>query len=261
MRIRKGMSYGLWTLNALSLGFIAPAAMAAPTDAAPLPTTAYTKTSGDNPSDAKGSLSIRWDATLASKYLWHGIDYNDGHPAVQPEAVLAYDAYSATLWLNYDLHTHTPNEVDLYLQYAREIKNLSLTLGYAHFNYPHRKGWGPSQEVSISLALKTAFNPILSFHEDYASGKGTYAELGLSQRIEHPLGALSFATNLYYHDSYYDLTGFPSLEFQGSNSYAAGSVSITPSLAYFLTWNNGDFTGGNAVPDAWLFSLNIAQKF
>jgi hypothetical protein len=209
----------------------------------------------------EGPFSISWDATLASKYLWHGIDYNSGHSVVQPEVTLAYDAFSTTLWLNDDLHSTTYNEVDLYLQYAREIDSLSMTLGYAHFNYPHHMGWDPTQEVFIDLAFKAFLNPTLGLHEDYDAGKGMYAELGLSREIEYSLGALSLGTNLYYHDSYYDATGFPSLKIEGSQAFALGSMTFTPSIAYFFTWDNGDFTGGNAVPGGSLFSLNVSQSF
>lgn len=207
------------------------------------------------------SLSIGWDITLASKYLFQGIDYSDGKPVVQPEATLTVKDLSAILWFNHDLHTTDSNEFDLYLQYSREVQALSLTAGYAHYNYPHREGWTPSQEVFIDISSSVPLNPSLSTHYDFDAGKGTYFTLGISHEIELSLGALSLGTNLFYQNNYYEATGFPSMEFNGGLGYSIRSFTITPSISYFLTWDNGDFQKDSAVPDTWLFSINVAQSF
>lgn len=225
------------------------------------PAAAGTDLSEAPSSDASTAFSMAADVTLASTYLWHGIDYSDGHPVIQPEMVLGYDSFSATVWLNGDLHDGLVTEADLYLSYTRPIRPLSLTLGYAYFSYPHREGWDPSQEVFMTVALATRFHPSLSLHHDYQTGKGLYAELGGSGGFEHPLGNLTVGANLYYHHSYYQLTGFPAIEIQGGNSFGVGPVTLSLSVTYFLTWDNGDFTGGNAVDDAWVYSLNIARSF
>lgn len=217
--------------------------------------------SDDPSSDAPVALSIAADVTLASKYLWHGIDYSDGHPVIQPEMAVGYDSFSATVWLNGDLQDGHVTEADLYLTYTRQVRPLSLTLGYGYFNYPHREGWNPSQEVFITAGLATPFHPSLSLHHDYQSGKGMYAELEGKEEIEHFLGSLAVGASLYYHRSYYQLTGFPAIEIQGGNSFGVGPATLALSVSYFLTWDNGDFTGGNAVGDAWVYSLNIAGNF
>ena len=206
-------------------------------------------------------FSIGIDATLASKYLWHGIDYSDGHPVIQPEMVLGYDSFSATVWLNGDLEDGQVTEADLYLTYTRPVRPLSLTLGYGYFSYPHREGWSPSQEVFVAAGLAAPFHPSLSLHYDFQSGDGFYADLGGGEGIEHSLGWLAVGANLYYHQSYYQLTGFPAIEIQGGNSFGVGPATLALSVSYFLTWDNGDFTGGNAVDDAWVYSLNIAKNF
>ena len=210
------------------------------------------------------SFSIGWDVTFASKYLFQGRDYSDGKAVVQPEVTLTFKEFSAILWSNYDLKTKEADEFDLYLQYGWEIQDISLTAGYAHFNYPHREGWDPSQEVSLDLSYNALLNPSLSIHYDFDAGDGYYATLGLSHGIETSIGALTPGIKLFYQANYYELTGFPSAEFNGTLEYPIGSFTISPSISYFLTWDNGDFQADGpegAVSDTWLFSINIAQSF
>lgn len=210
------------------------------------------------------NFSFSWDITLASKYLFQGRDYSNGKPVVQPEFTVTFKDFSAILWSNYDLHIKEANEFDLYLQYSREMEKLLLTTGYAHFNYPHRDGWAPSQEVFIELSSNVILSPLFSVHYDFDAGKGSYSTLGINHDMETSLGALSFVINLFYQDNYYGLSGFPSIEFNGGLEHSIGSFSITPAISYFLTWDNGDFRGGGPegpVSDTWLFSINVAQSF
>ena len=48
-------------------------------------------------------LSASWDVTIASKYLFQGIDYSEAKPVIQPEAILTVKGFSAILWFNHDL--------------------------------------------------------------------------------------------------------------------------------------------------------------
>ncbi|MCC6545461.1 MAG: hypothetical protein IT392_13365, partial [Nitrospirae bacterium] len=160
-----------------------------------------------------------------------------------------------------DLHTSKSNEFDLYLQYDIKRENLTLTTGYAHYNYPHRDGWGPSQEVFMNIAYGASFNPSLSIHYDYDAGKGSYYTLSINHDVASLIGDLSLGTNLFYQSNYYESSGFPSVEFNISSEYPVRSFTISPSVSYFLTWDNADFSGDSSVPDTWLFSLNIGQSF
>ncbi len=40
------------------------------------------------------------DVTVASKYIWQGLDYSNGKPVTQPELSVTYKDLSATVWLN-----------------------------------------------------------------------------------------------------------------------------------------------------------------
>ncbi|MBI5097028.1 MAG: hypothetical protein HZB32_05230 [Nitrospirae bacterium] len=126
----------------------------------------------------------------------------------------------------------------------------------------------PVDQPEVILTLKDfaaiLLNPSLSIHYDFDAGDGYYATLGVSHGIETSIGALTPRIKLFYQANYYELTGFPSAEFNGTLEYSIGFFSISPSISYFLTWNNGDFQADGpegTVPDTWLFSINAAQSF
>src|SRR3972149_1187949 len=206
-------------------------------------------------------VSASWDVTIAAKYLFQGIDYSDGKPVIQPEAILTVKGFSAILWFNHDLHSSKSNEFDLYLQYDFKREHLTLTTGYAHYNYPHRDEWEPSHEGFMNISYRAPFNPSLSIHYDFDAGKGSYYTLSINRDVASLIGELTLGTNLFYQSNYYESSGFPSVEFNISSEYAVSSFTISPSVSYFLTWDNADFSGDSAVPDTWLFSLNIGQSF
>ena len=206
-------------------------------------------------------VSFSWDVTQASKYVWQGEDYSNNKPVAQPELALSYKNLSFISWFNFDQDQKVFDEIDLYFQYTQEFQKLTLTPGYAYYRYPTRVGWDPTQEAYLDLAYATFLNPTLSIHYDYDVATGSYFTLGVSEDLETRLGTFAFGSNLFYRSGYYDMTGFPSMEFNGNYSYSRGSLSISPSISYFLTWNNDDFNGVNSIPETWLFSINVAQDF
>lgn len=214
---------------------------------------------------ADNSISFGWDVTLASKYIWQGFDYSNGGSVLQPEAHLSANNFSATLWFNHDVDTNKTDEFDLYLQYDRTISNYALSAGYAYYEYPqnepHRDSWESSQELYLDISHSNAFNPSLSIHYDFDVGEGAYYALGVSHDYEAGAGSFALAANLFYHDGYYDVSGIPSFELNASTGFDVGSLTISPSISYFHTWENGDFRGVNAVPDTWLFLVNIARDY
>jgi Bacterial protein of unknown function (Gcw_chp) len=206
-------------------------------------------------------VSVAWDATLASRYIWQGFDYSDGDPVLQPELTLGHGPLSLTGWWNYDLPDGQIDEFDLYAQFNASAGRLSYSLGYAYFDYPNRDGWDPSQEVNLDLSWDGPLAPSLSSHYDFDAGDGAYFTLGVSHDLPAPAGSLSVAANLFYQADYYGFTGIPSAELNTSWAWEAGPVTVTPSVSYFATWENGDFRGADAVPDRWLFQVNVAQEF
>jgi len=201
-------------------------------------------------------LTVSGDVTVASKYLFQGLDYSQGRSVLQPDMVATMGPLSAVAWGNFQPDPGNINEIDLSLQYSGTVQRLSFTPGYTHLHYPNREGWDPSQEVFLNLALKAPLSPTLSIHDDFDSGRGLYSTLGLSQPLRGPLTA---GLNVYYQAHYYDMTGVPSIEIKASGAWSFQTLTLTPSLSRFVTWNNGDFRDAAAVPSTWLFSLNVAR--
>lgn len=212
-------------------------------------------------SDGTPSISLTWDATFASKYLFQGIDYSDGKPVIQPELALGVQGISVVLWMNYDVDTNISNEYDLYLQYGRQVGRLAVSPGYAHYRYPNRAGWDPSNELLVDLSYDVPLNPSVSFHYDYDAGDGSYTTLGLSHAFPARVAAFTLATNLFYQSSYYELTGIPSWELTASTEYSLPLARVGLAVSRFQTWENGDFAGKAAVPASWLLFFNVAQDF
>jgi len=207
-----------------------------------------------------GPVTFSWKATVASKYLFQGIDYSNGHPVAQPELSLEYRGFSLTSWSNVDLDERQFNETDLLFTYGGELGDLSVTPGYARYAFPN-KDWEPSQEVYLDLSYATLLDLSLSSHYDFDAGKGAYFTLGLHRDVETSVGTFSAGSNLFYQRNYYEVSGIPSLEFTANYSRSIRSVSITPSVSYFATWDNGDFTEQSALPKQWLVSLTVGQSY
>jgi hypothetical protein len=206
-------------------------------------------------------FTFNWDVTLASKYLFQGIDYSNGEPVLQPQLAAGYGNLSAAVWFNHDLdQTHT-NEYDVTLAYSWSVSSLSVGAGYMYLTYPHREGWDPSQEVLLDLALDRPLSPSLSFHYDFDAGKGSYSTFGLSHELPIAFQPVGLSASLYYQNNYYEATGFPALELNAGVERAVGPFTVTPSVSRVLTWENGDFRDDLASPSTWLFAVNVAQGF
>ena len=231
-----------------------PAETSAPGDVPHMPGAAV-EPQPASPFSASGSL------TLASKYLFQGIDYSNGKPVLNPEIDLSAGPISATVWACHDIDQHVSNEFDFSLLHDWSAKKFSLTTGYTYLRYPHRDGWNPSQEFYFDLSHEGALNPTLSTHYDFDAGTGTYSTLGISHSFEKPVGAISLGANLFYQYRYYEQTGFPACEWNANLSHSFGKISITPSISRFVTWDNGDFPSKVPVKAAWLFSFKVAQDF
>lgn len=202
-------------------------------------------------------VSFSGKVSLASRYLFQGIDYSNGNPVVQPELSVGYRGLSVTSWANLDLDAKHINELDWLLAYTWERDALSLTPGYAYYQYPNRD-WDSSQEVYLDLSYATFLDLSLSTHYDFDAGDGAYVTLGLSHSIDDPLGMFQLGSNLFYQRHYYEQTGIPSVEFAVKHHSVIRGYSVTPSVSYFATWNNGDFRGPSAVPSRWLLSLTVS---
>jgi len=204
------------------------------------------------------NFNASFDATLASRYLFQGLDYSDGKSVVQPNLQVSHGPIAAVAWANYQPNLGDVNEVDLSLQASQTVERLSGTVGYTYLRYPNRIGWDPSQEVFANLSVTSPLNPTLSIHYDFDAGNGGYSTLGLSQTFA---SIVTFGSNLFYQSHYYGMTGIPSVEIKAGAAFPYAGMSLTPSVSRFFTHDNGDFTAPDAhVSDGWLVSLNIVPR-
>jgi len=188
--------------------------------------------------------------------MFQGIDYSDGRSVLQPNFIATLGAVSFVGWANYQVDIGDVNEVDLSLKATRTYGLVTVSPGYTMLRYPNREGWDNSQELFADVSVEAPLSPTLSIHGDFDAGKGVYATLGLTQPI---VGSLSAATNVFYQNDYYGMTGVPSVELKVSGSFNYGEWALTPSMSRFATTDNGDFAGEAGIQSGWLFSINVTH--
>jgi len=246
-----GAVVGSIVMGSMALAQPAPSGSTEPQ--APAPSGAPEESDGPT-----SPVSASGDLTVASRYLFQGLDYSDGRAVLQPNASLVFSRITANVWSNYQLDLQEFNEFDFSLKVGQTFGKLSASAGYVNLQYPNRPTWEPSQELTLDLGLETTLSPTISVHYDFDKGRGTYTTLGLS----HPVGSsVSLATNLFYQGHYFDVTGFPAAEIKGSWGHSLGAYRFTPAVSYFATWANGDFKDGGEIPSNWLFAFNVARAF
>jgi Bacterial protein of unknown function (Gcw_chp) len=201
------------------------------------------------------AMELSYDATIASSYIFQGIDYSYGQSVIQPNATAAWRGLSANFWGNVQARAMATNEIDLSIKYGREMGKVSAAAGYLNLRYPNRD-WDPSQEFFVDLAYAVPLNPSLSVHYDFDAGEGSYTTLGLKHELPNHL---TLGTNLFYQSHYYAMTGIVAAEFKLAASFPIGGLTLTHSGSYFTTWENGDFRGEAAIPAKWLVAINVAR--
>ena len=271
------LSRGYLTLLSLGLGICAVSAGAADPGPSPSPPPAASsratvlQNSGDaesaespEPTEPKQpestestKLSTSGDLTVASRYLFQGLDYSEGKAVLQPNVVVGLGAFSVVAWGNFQPDLGDVNEIDLSVKYSGSVRRLSISPGYTYLHYPNRVGWAPSQELFVDLGVTAPLSPSLSLHYDFDAGQGLYATLALSHEVHSPVSA---GVNLFYQSRYYEMTGVPAVELKASAAWSLQTVTVTPSISRFVTWSNGDFREAAAVPSTWYFSINVARQ-
>ncbi len=225
------------------------------------PQPAPVPTDPDAPAEHKSWYSASYTVTLASRYLFQGLDYSAGGVVLEPEIDVTMGPITAKAWANHDLESGVSDEFDFSLEHGWTAGKMSGSAGYTHLHYPHRDGWVPSQEFYATVTREAVVSATASIHYDFDAGTGTYSTFGLSRSIERPFATVSVGGNLFHQSGYYDATGIPGAELNLNLSRSIGKVAVTPSVSRFVTWENGDFRGENAVASAWVFSLSMAQEF
>jgi uncharacterized protein (TIGR02001 family) len=206
-----------------------------------------------------GPVQFSWSGTLATKYLFLGVDQNAGHSVMQPELELSSGSYSSSIWFNHDLRRNETSEYDLGFGYTPRLgESLSMKLGYVYLDFPHQ-GFNPTQEMVLDVSYSTVLSPSLSLHRDFKEGKGSYAILSLSHPLPLPGREMTLGFSGYYQRGYYETTGVPVVQWDLGTEFDLGGIAFTPTITRTLSFENGDFRGESLIPATWLFSFSIAQ--
>jgi len=84
---------------------------------------------------APAAVSLEASASVATSYLWRGLDLGSGTPALSADVSGSTGGFSYGLWVSSG-DTGAGTEYDLYASYGGEIGGLSYSLGRAQYNYP-----------------------------------------------------------------------------------------------------------------------------
>jgi hypothetical protein len=88
---------------------------------------------------APAAVALDASASVATSYLWRGLDLGSGTPAVSADVSTSSGGFTAGVWVSSG-DTAAGTEYDLYASYGGEIGGLGYSVGIARYNYP-TGGW------------------------------------------------------------------------------------------------------------------------
>ncbi len=200
---------------------------------------------------AANDFSVNFDVDFASKYVWRGVNWNNGC-VLQPSLAVNYGGFKAQIWGSMDLTNWATwydfkdkpagyfSEWDTSVQYTHNFGTFDLTVGGVDYQYPYQ-GYVRTQEVYGTLAMKGSVNVAVSGYFDVNEVEGVYADLTVSKDVCKLWGApLSVSAKVGYGDKkhndwYYDYNKatFTDALFTVSAKFDQGKgYTITPYLKY-----------------------------
>ena len=139
------------------------------------------------------ALSFSVDQTLASKYVWRGLVYNE-NPVNQGSATAALDTdlgtFSANIWYNLDLNDendrqYSLTEVDYTLAWEKEFDMMTLGAGVINYDYPHGTfGDGSYTDIYASVGLNTILSPSIAVYYEVDDVNAAYVSFGAGHDFE-----------------------------------------------------------------------------
>lgn len=142
---------------------------------------------------APAAVSLEASASLATSYLWRGLELGEGSAALAVDLSGSTGAVSYGLWVSSGDGSDTnedgtsgagSTEYDIYASYSGEVNGIGYTLGYASYNYPTLGvGFDDAAEYIYGLS----YGPASVTRFDEKDGDGEYTVVG------YEAGAFSFA--------------------------------------------------------------------
>ncbi len=84
---------------------------------------------------APAAVALDASASVATSYLWRGLDLGSGTPALSADVSGSVGDVSYGLWVSSGDNS-AGTEYDLYASYGGEAGGLSYSVGFAQYNYP-----------------------------------------------------------------------------------------------------------------------------
>ncbi|MGB1382369.1 MAG: hypothetical protein ACPH7H_00590 [Porticoccaceae bacterium] len=141
---------------------------------------------------APAAVSLEASASLATSYLWRGLELGNGDAALAVDLSGSTGAVSYGLWVSSGDSTTSTDETDvegsteydIYVSYGGSVGEVGYSIGYASYNYPSiGVGFDDAAEYIYGLS----YGPASITRFDEKGGDGEYTVVG------YEAGAFSFA--------------------------------------------------------------------
>jgi hypothetical protein len=163
-------------------------------------------------------LSWGIESDFNSKFLWRGINYNDGL-VIQPNITASYQNFSAGLWSNitaYDHHNSMKrNEIDLLLTYTYALGKFEIDHTFLLYYYIGQEDAPPTGEFYTGISYPLGdFSLVSSFAADFLTyfsslyfEQGIAYEKSLGKKFTIASSALLCWANGKFNDTYIGTPG------------------------------------------------------
>ncbi len=140
------------------------------------------------PDGKAGLVSFGADVTFTTAYVWRGFVLGDD-PSLQPSVWATIGPVTVSSWSNATVPTDGSavySEHDLSVDYAAEVRGLTLSFGWTHYAFVRETEGRYSNDVHLSIGGGGYLNPTVAVSQDVHQGSGTYVAAAVSH--EYPLG-------------------------------------------------------------------------
>jgi hypothetical protein len=132
---------------------------------------------------APAAVALDASASVATSYLWRGLDLGAGDPALAVDLSGSTGAISYGLWVSSG-DAALGTEYDIYASYGGSVGEIGYSVGYASYNYPSSDiGFDDAAEYIYGLSYGPASVTVFD-------GKGSDYEYTV---VGYEAGAFSFA--------------------------------------------------------------------
>jgi hypothetical protein len=143
-----------------------------------------------------GGFTSDFRVDTASQFWYRGMLAED-NLVIQPSYTLIKDAFSGTVWTNFNSITRSDDEVDLSVAYTKQLESLTVTVGaQAYFI----TGLYNTFDLNVLIASDKDFNLFAVY--DFVNRNGFYQELSFTPKFKvektQLLVTAAIAANVHY---------------------------------------------------------------